>query len=121
MKALSLSQPMAWALVVGLKPIENRPRNTSFRGRCYIHASQTFNQEHYEFILKLGIQPPIDELDFGCLVGEADVVSVVKFHDSEWFTGPNGLVVRNAIKYDKPIKCKGTIFPLFFEPVFNPQ
>ena len=31
-KALSVRQPWAWAIVEGLKPVENRKRRTTYRG-----------------------------------------------------------------------------------------
>ena len=120
MKALSLTQPMAWAIFHG-KDIENRSRNTNFRGRCYIHASKTLNLEHYQWISdnenRLCCQlPHIADLAHGAIIGEVDIVSVVRNHGSLWFTGPYGLVLRNAKEYKVPIPCRGTIFPLFFEP-----
>ena len=38
MKALTVRQPWAWAIVHAGKRIENRTRRTNFRGRFYIHA-----------------------------------------------------------------------------------
>jgi len=45
-KALSLTQPMAWAIFHG-KDVENRRWSTKFRGRVYIHASKGFDKEHH--------------------------------------------------------------------------
>ncbi|MDX6480321.1 MAG: hypothetical protein QOG85_831 [Gaiellaceae bacterium] len=39
MKALSLRQPWAWAVIHGGKRVENRVWNTKFRGSFLIHAS----------------------------------------------------------------------------------
>ena len=120
MKAISLSQPMAWAIFHG-KDIENRTRNNRFRGRCYIHASKTFNEDHYQWIAdnenRLVIQlPQPEDLVHGAIIGEVDIVSVTRMSTSRWFTGPFGYVLRNPVEYTEPIPCKGTIFPLFFEP-----
>ena len=38
MKALTVLQPYAWAIVTGLKKIENRTWPTSHRGELLIHA-----------------------------------------------------------------------------------
>ena len=108
MKALSLTQPMAWAVVLGGKDIENRVWRTPFRGRFYVHASMKFNKEHAEFIKNLGIQLPARYVH-GAIIGEADLVSVVDVSSSRWFMGPVGFVLRNAKSYDEPIICKGML------------
>ena len=48
MKALSLRQPWAWAVVHGGKTIENRRWSTRFRGRFLIHAAKGMTREEYE-------------------------------------------------------------------------
>ena len=121
MKALSLTQPMAWAIFHG-KPIENRNWNTHFRGRFMVHASKKFNQDHYDFLLdnwvKLGLKmkeiPKPGEFVQGALIGEADLVSVVEMHGSLWFFGPYGFILRKPSGYKKPIPCKGELG--FFTP-----
>jgi hypothetical protein len=41
MKARSVCQPWAWAIVHGVKMVENRWRRTNFRGPLVIHASRS--------------------------------------------------------------------------------
>ena len=41
MKALSVCQPWAWAIVHGIKKVENRWRPTRHRGPLVIHASRS--------------------------------------------------------------------------------
>lgn len=120
MKALSLTQPMAWAIFHG-KDIENRRWSTKFRGRVYIHASRSFDKGHYDFIagrdVLLELDEPLPEpKDFvhGAIIGEVDIVSVVRAHSSPWFFGSYGFILRNAVAYDKPMPCKGALG--FFEP-----
>lgn len=121
MKALSLSQPMAWAIFNG-KDIENRNWSTKFRGRVIIHAAKSFNWEHYNWILEnvnrlaLSTDLPCFRSEFvaGALIGEVDIIDCVKNHTSLWFFGKYGLVLANAVLYDKPIPCKGMLN--FFEP-----
>lgn len=117
-KALSLTQPMAWAIFHG-KDIENRNWNTKFRGRCYIHASKKLDREHYNWIAqnenRLCLQlPQPEDLVFGAIIGEVTIVSVVKMHTSYWFFGPYGFVLRDARGYETPIYCKGALG--FFSP-----
>ena len=41
MKALTVHQPWAWAIINGRKRVENRKWSTRVRGRIAIHSSQT--------------------------------------------------------------------------------
>ena len=40
MKAFTVYQPYAYAIVAGLKPHETRPRRTNIRGRVSVHAGK---------------------------------------------------------------------------------
>jgi hypothetical protein len=120
MKALSLLQPMAWAIFNG-KDVENRKWRTNYRGRFIVHASKGFDISHWNWILenenRLGITLPFSRFDFvyGALIGEVDLVDCVKGHSSRWaFPDQYNFVLANPIRYDKPIPCKGKLN--FFEP-----
>lgn len=118
MKALSLTQPMAWAIFNG-KDIENRRWSTKFRGRIYVHASKGFDKEHYRWMdgirNLLGIEPPQpDDFIHGCIIGEVNIIDCVTSHESRWFTGPYAFVLENPVLYDTPIPCRGMLN--FFEP-----
>jgi len=114
MKALSLTQPMAWAVVSGGKDIENRAWRTPHRGPFYVHASMGWNKEHYKFIDELGIIMP-SEWIHGAIIGEADLTAlVIEGEDdprakSRWFMGPVGFALRNMKAYEEPIYCKGQL------------
>ena len=121
MKALSLTQPMAWAIFHG-KDVENRKWATKLRGRVYIHASKGFNKEHYQWIMEndnrlvTGGLPFIYEFVHGAIIGEVDIVDCVQHHSSQWaFEGQYQFVLENAVEYEKPLPCKGMLN--FFEPV----
>ena len=120
MKALSLTQPMAWAIFNG-KDVENRTWPTKFRGRVYIHASKKFNKEHYQWIMEndnrlvTGGLPFIYEFIRGAIIGEVDIVDCIRGHSSRWaFTEQWNFVLANPVLYDKPIRCKGMLG--FWEP-----
>jgi hypothetical protein len=56
----------------------------------------------------------------GAIIGEVDITACFsadqvgyRYIKSPWFTGPYGLVLKNAILYDKPIPYKGKLG--FFE------
>jgi hypothetical protein len=92
MKALSIRQPYAWLAAHGIKDVENRNWDTKHRGLLYIHASQTLHGteaernyirqwvwEHYDVTI-----PDDDELPRGGIVGQANVIVVVKQSLSPW-------------------------------------
>lgn len=117
--ALSVRQPWAWAILAGHKPIENRnwkAGNTGllFRGRVAIHASSGMTRQEYDaaanFMAALGVTcPQPSDLQFGAVIGEAEIVEIVKEHSSPWFVGKRGLVLRDAIAYPEPIPARGAL------------
>ena len=123
MKALSLTQPMAWAIFHG-KDVENRTWATKFRGRVYIHASKGFNKEHYQWIMEndnrlvTGGLPFIYEFVHGAIIGEVSIVDCVQHHGSRWaFDEQYQFVLEKPMEYKEPIICKGALG--FFIPQIN--
>ena len=112
MEALSLKQPSAWAVVKGLKDIENRKWPTAFRGELLIHASMNWGPMG-EIILRVnGIEPPSQKdlaFHFGGIVGKVTVIDCVRSHPSKWFFGPWGFVLDNAMELERPIALKGQL------------
>ncbi len=53
MKAISLWQPWATAMAIGLKRIETRHRQCSYRGLLAIHASKRWQREEREWAQEL--------------------------------------------------------------------
>lgn len=99
MKALSIRQPWAWLICAGHKPVENRTWQTAYRGELLIHAGQQFDDEGAATVL--AVFPELEDLmpkqfELGGIVGAATLVDCVTSHPSRWFTGPNGLVLRDA-------------------------
>ena len=103
--ALSVRQPWAWAIIYAGKDIENRSWQAANhglrrRGRVAIHASKGITQEEYEDARELMAvygepAPPAHELLRGGIIGSVEVVDVVSRHDSPWFFGPRGLVLKD--------------------------
>lgn len=103
--ALSVRQPWAWAIIHGGKDIENRSwqavnHGLRQRGRIAIHAAKGMTQDEYwaarEFMMAMGQYcPDPHELYRGGVIGSVEVVDVVSRHDSPWFFGPRGLVLRD--------------------------
>jgi hypothetical protein len=126
-KALSIRQPWAWAIIFAGKDIENRdwkPANPGlrFRGRCLVHASLGMTLAEYENGLATmhaisethpfpegATMPPMHELTRGALLGTVDVVDIVAKHSSPWFFGPIGLVLREPRPFKQPIPLKGML------------
>lgn len=77
MYALTVCQPWAYAIVAGHKRLENRSWGTAHRGPLLIHAglSRQWMDEGTEFLRAQGIEPP-DDLAFGAILGQANVVDV---------------------------------------------
>ncbi|WYK05502.1 ASCH domain-containing protein [Cereibacter sphaeroides f. sp. denitrificans] len=102
--ALSIRQPWAWAIVNAGKDIENRSWATSFRGRVCIHASKGIGSLHDFYTARNFItdellrRPPPEpkEIERGGIIGVAEIVACVGTHQSPWFFGPYGFVLRNA-------------------------
>lgn len=105
MKALSIKNPMAVLIAMGIKPIENRTRITHFRGRIYIHVSAKYMDSNFldEYIntdrfidmskkLKsIGVLEKDERIaDFlkkqpiSAIIGEVDIVDCVVNHPSIW-------------------------------------
>lgn len=85
MKALSIWQPWAYAIIHSGKDVENRFWYTSHRGPLLIHASKkkvTLPQLE-AFSNHYGIRID-DALYLGGIIGQVDVVACVKNSDSRW-------------------------------------
>ncbi|WP_374374415.1 ASCH domain-containing protein [Dongia sp.] len=142
MKALSVRQPWAWAIMHAGKTIENRdwgPHYPALREaremvkrpggtRVALHASSIMPRKEYvsflcfaggsdtdlvPALLPRGLPvPAYEDLPRGGIIGEVDLVSIVDDHDSPWFFGPLGLVLANPTPL--PFRpCRGALG--FFE------
>ncbi len=137
MKALSLRQPWAHAVLYGGKRIENRLawKNSSFRGPFVIHAAKWMTRAEYDdaraFTGTMCTYPDPTKLVFGALVGRAYVVDVIHsggvidsggiahgyrlhpLHDDPWYMGGFALVLDDVKAFETPIPFKGALG--FFE------
>lgn len=93
MKALTVQQPWAWAIMHGGKTIENRTQNWSYRGPLAIHAGNRWSDRggvselvanawmRHASMADLARGPMSNELDsdafaFGAIIGVVDLVDV---------------------------------------------
>ena len=93
MKALTVRQPWAWAIIYGGKDIENRTWTTTFRGSLAIHAGGNLDPVT-EFPPGVGL-PAIESLPRAAIIGVVELVDILQQSDSVWFEGPFGWVFRN--------------------------
>ena len=121
MKALSVRAPWWWAILHG-KPVENRDWYTSQRGRIYLHASKFWKAEDieddWEDVLymagkdKMTLPTPdwvTMKTSGGCIVGSVEIVDCVRKHPSKFFVGEYGFVLRDPVKFMRPIPFKGAL------------
>lgn len=95
MKAITVRNPWAWAIVHGTKRIENRSWTTAYRGPLAIHAGMAnWSDDDHEFVRHLCPSLP-DDLYGGAIIGTVDLVDVVTASRSPWFSGPFGWVLAN--------------------------
>lgn len=125
MKTLSLQQPWARAMTRGLrdrrdgrhiwKPVENRTWWASYRGPCFVHASQKYDHEGAEWIrgtfpyLEVPTRGELDAAgEVGALVGGWNVAGcatpeslAVRDHAGgmarPWAFGPNCFLVEDPL------------------------
>ena len=110
MKALSIKQPWAWAILEGFKPVENRKWFTKFRGDLLIHSPKSYDKIGEIVLLDNGIQVPRPDLfDYGALIGKVTVIDCVRHHPSPFFFGPWGFVLENPVKFEKAIVWRGQL------------
>ncbi len=112
MKALSIKQPWAWAIIHAGKDVENRTWFTHYRGPLLIHASKSYDMKGKQWIKnEFGIRVPA-ALPRGGIVGQVTLAHCVNGSPSHWFQGPYGFLLEDP----KPlpfVPCKGQL--MFFE------
>lgn len=129
---LSLTQPWASALFVdGLKRIETRGWQTSYRGRLYIHASKGFPKWAREFAEAESFMtrmPKWRDIPFGAIIGHVDLVdmkrtenllgSISEIEEIYGDYGPArwGWITENPVLLPKSIPAKGSLGLWKFRP-----
>ena len=80
MKAVSLWQPWASAIPLGLKQIETRGWSTNYRGPLVIHAAKRWGADQRQFTRECAaIDPSLDiDLPFGAIIAVCELTSVVQ-------------------------------------------
>lgn len=118
MKALTLIQPWAWAILNG-KPVENRTWAFPERLRGQIialHAGQKHDDEAAEWISRtFGLQVPARaDMAHGAIVGTARLLGVTTSGSElspaqrRWFFGPFGFLLGDVVACE-PLSCPGAL------------
>ncbi|MCL5669909.1 MAG: ASCH domain-containing protein [Acidobacteria bacterium] len=113
MKALTIRQPWAYAILHLGKDVENRSWRTNHRGPLLIHAAAYHERHPREALAENMPRPPSDEsltnIPEGSIVGIVDVVGCVKNSKSRWAQkGSWHWVIENP-RPIRPIECKGRL------------
>lgn len=122
MKALTVQQPWAWAIVHGGKDVENRSRNIAgaYRGTLAIHAGLKIDWDN-DWLVRLyaATEPPaLDAAPRGAIVGVVDLVGV---HQEPYWSKDScscsdwaeldawHLLLANPRPLREPIPCRGAL------------
>lgn len=133
MKALTVHQPWATALAVGMKQYETRSRITNHRGEIAIHAGKTFNEEVFEQLSGLafenhmelplarrwsGAQPQdfptgsvlaVGELT-DCILMDEDLIASISDQErslGHWEPGRYAYKIENVRLLPEPVSARG--------------
>lgn len=129
MRALSIRQPWAFAIVMGFKLVENRTWQTDVRGRILVHAGKAEEIAAVEWVLRKCADQghPRGDVTFpqlltayhtfgatGAIVGETSIVDCSTADRSPWFNGPWGFYLDPVLTLPVwPVPWKGALG--FFE------
>jgi hypothetical protein len=115
-KALSIKQPWAWAVVTGLKDVENRGYRTRHRGRLLVHASKRDDRDGFAFMAARGIQVP-DDLPRGAIVGSVVLTGVVDDSPSPWAeAGQQHWLLEDPEPWPRPAAARGDLGVWDYQP-----
>lgn len=114
MKCLSIQQPWAWAIVAGHKDVENRVWAAAVRGWVLVHAGKQGDAAAFEKMLGRDLPggvrtTPGEVLPFGAIVGAMRIDACVQSSASDWFCGPFGFVIGEAVALARPVPLRGML------------
>ncbi|MDQ3940165.1 MAG: ASCH domain-containing protein [Actinomycetota bacterium] len=120
LKAITVRQPWAWAIVMGYKDVENRSRRTERRGSLLIHAGLQMDPDGFQFLWELGLHRKLpDELARGALIGEVQLSDCRYGYESDWsIPGRWQWIFTNPREFRSPLGCPGA--QGFFSPDVSP-
>ena len=117
MKAITICEPYASAIIHGPKRVENRPNPWRFRGRLLVHAGKSMKFMGTLNAAELATWPQFDErkLVFGAILGSVEVYDCVDVNElfstpvDPWACGPFCLLLRDPRPFEKPVPFRGML------------
>jgi hypothetical protein len=117
MKAITICQPYAAAIMSGAKKVENRNWFTSHRGPLAIHAGKSKSwMDDFEAVSRSVPGLTHDSLMFGALLGFVQVIDCKpvtlyehQYGYDEWAYGEFCWVLRNPVMLRKPLVMSGKL------------
>lgn len=127
MRALSILQPWAWAIMAGIKPVENRGWLTNYRGVLAIQAGvgRRADLSGLEAIKRNGFAVP-ENLPRGVLLGTVELVdcltqpgALARFGSAWVDPHPDAWcwVLKNPRLLREPRPCRGKLSLFEIEPL----
>lgn len=125
MKAFTVYQPWATAIVAGLKPHETRSRRTNIRGRVAVHAGKADLMQaaegmtNGEFMDLLYVMRKEKDWPLGAVVGTVEIVGCLPVEEvigaltpqeralGDYSPGRWAWVLKNPVMFDAPIPARG--------------
>ncbi len=124
-KCLTVRQPYAWAIIKGAKDVENREQKRMYIGRLHIHAGRTEMTGCVDEIVGrvakhfgVSFSEMLDDYHrhvsrgLGAVIGSVHMFGCAVQHESEWFEGRYGYLLRDPKPLREPVPCRG--WPGFF-------
>lgn len=116
LRALTVRQPWAWAILHGGKDVENRSWRTSYRGTLAIHAAAQFDAAGipafartralaaYSAALERGV------VELAAIIGTVELVDCVRDSTSPW-AQPDvwHWLLADPRPLERPIRCSGRL------------
>jgi len=133
MKALTIHQPWASAIMAGVKAVENRTWSTKYRGWLVIHAGLSIDPAGEDSLRAAGWELPqaVEDCPRGVVLGVVELIDVVRypspgakqrtlgaeFGDEDPYglaedplaSGPWCWILRGARRWARPVPCKGRL------------
>lgn len=111
-RAITICQPWAWAIIAGHKRFENRTWRTEYTGPLVIHSSKSdgWMLQGMQFLRKLKITPLRAELEFGKVLGVVDLVDCVRPAEAggdPFASGPYCFKLANPRRLTVPVAMRG--------------
>lgn len=110
--ALTIKQPWAELIMLGIKDIENRPWTTTYRGTIFIHAGLTWDDSPWpEDRVLDSVRPEHfnpEKMIRGAIIGTVCLVNIIDDSVSPWAVkGKNHFVITRPQFLFNPVPWRG--------------